>query len=105
MSQGLPPPPPQRRAPASVVDPYAPLGLRAGTLLILPSADASIGYDTNPERRSGTKKGSGFARAEAGFTLRSDWAVHELSADVRGGYNRYFGHRRPTGPMDRAGST
>jgi len=90
VNQGLPPPPPARRGAAVVVDPYAPLGLRTGTLLVLPSAEAGIGYDTNPEKRSGAKKGSAFARAEGGFTLRSDWAVHELTADVRGGYNRYF---------------
>jgi hypothetical protein len=90
VSQGLPPPPPPRRAPASVVDPYAPLGLRMGTLQVFPSAEVGIGYDTNPERRAGAKKGSGFARGEAALSLRSDWAVHELTADVRGGYNRYF---------------
>lgn len=90
VSQGLPPPPAPRRAPASVTDPYAPLGLRVGTLLVNPTAEADVGYDSNPERRAGAKKGSAFARGEAGFTLRSDWAVHELSADVKGGYNRYF---------------
>ncbi len=90
VSQGLPPPPPPRRAPPSVTDPYAPLGLRMGTLLVNPSAEAGIGYDTNPERRAGAKKGSAFARAEGGLALRSDWAVHELTADIRGGYNRYF---------------
>ncbi len=90
VAQGLPPPPAPRRAPPSVVDPYAPLGLRLGTLQVFPSIETSIGYDTNPERRAGAKKGSAFARGEAGLSLRSDWAVHELSADIRGGYNRYF---------------
>ena len=90
VAQGLPPPPPPRRAPNTAVDPYAPLGLRVGTLLVNPSADLGVGYDSNPERRAGTKKGSAFARGEAGFTLRSDWGTHELTADVRGGYNRYF---------------
>jgi len=88
--QGLPPPPAPRRGQSSVTDPYAPLGLRAGTLLVFPTADAAVGYDSNPERRSGATKGSGFARGEAGLTLRSDWAAHELTADVKGGYNRYF---------------
>jgi hypothetical protein len=90
VGQGLPPVPPPPRARAAVTDPYAPLGLRAGTLLVLPSAEASVGYNSNPERRSGQKRGSAFARAEGGFALRSDWAVHELTADLRGGYNRYF---------------
>ncbi len=104
VGQGLPPPPPPRRAPPSVVDPYAPLGLRLGTIQVLPSIETSIGYDSNPERRAGgngsAKKGSAFARAEAALALRSDWAVHELIADIRGGYNRYFslpGANRPDG--------
>ncbi len=94
VAQGLPPPPPPRRAPPAVIDPYAPLGLRLGTLQALPFVETSIGYDTNPERRAsgtgGSRKGSAYARAEAGLALRSDWAVHELTADIRGGYNRYF---------------
>ena len=90
--QGLATPVQPRRARASVTDPYAPLGLRVGTLLVFPTLDAQVGYDSNPERRASglTRKGSTYARGEAGFTARSDWSVHELTADFRGGYNRYF---------------
>ena len=98
--QGLAPPAPPRRPRPSVTDPYAPLGLRVGTLLVNPSLDVQTGYDSNPERRSGAKKGSTFARTEAGLTARSDWSNHELSADIRGGYSRYFARpeaNRPDG--------
>jgi hypothetical protein len=88
--QGLPPLAAPRVQRSAVTDPYAPLGLRTGTLLAFPTADVSFGYDTNPERRPGGRQGSAFVRGEGGLQLRSDWAVHELTADLRGGYNRYF---------------
>jgi hypothetical protein len=74
-----------------VTDPYAPLGLRVGTLLVFPTLEAQGGYDSNPERRAGKSKGATILRTEGGFTARSDWAVHELSADFRGGYSKYLG--------------
>jgi hypothetical protein len=52
--------------------------------------EGQVGQDSNPERRTGQKRSSAFVRTEAGFTARSDWAAHELTADVRGGYSRYF---------------
>jgi hypothetical protein len=87
--QGLPPPTP-RPAKTSVNDPYAPLGLRVGALLVFPTVEGQVGQDSNPERRTGQKKGSTFVRTEAGFTAKSEWAVHELTADIKGGYSRYF---------------
>jgi hypothetical protein len=91
LSQGLPPPPPPRRNGRTPEDPYAPLGLRLGTITVFPTLEAQGGYDSNPARAaSGTpRKGSPVVRAEAGFTARSDWSRHELSADVRGAYSRY----------------
>jgi hypothetical protein len=81
-----------RRNRTSVTDPYAPLGLRLGNVLVFPSAEAQIGYDDNPERRTGgqRKKGSTFLRTEGGFTARSDWSQHQLDAEMRGGYSKFF---------------
>jgi hypothetical protein len=89
--QGLPEPQ-IRRNRSSVTDPYAPLGLRLGNVLVFPTVDAQVGYDDNPERRTtgSRKKGSTFVRTEAGFTARSDWSEHQLQAELRGGYSKYF---------------
>lgn len=87
--QGLPPIL-QRNTSARVTDPYAPLGLRAGTLMVYPNVQALVGYDTNPERTTLQSKASPFVRTEAGLSVRSDWAVHEFNADLRGAYNRFF---------------
>ena len=78
-----------RRAPAEI-DPYAPLGLRLGNLVLRPSATEFIGYDTNPNRTPGTVKGSWFSRSEGEVGLLSDWSRHELTGNLRGGYTRFF---------------
>lgn len=74
--------------PASVrrgsdIDPYAPLGLRAGPLTWFPEIDVAVGYDSNID---------GATDAVAVRTLRlspslrveSDWARHGLEAQVQG---------------------
>jgi hypothetical protein len=91
--QGLTPPPILRRRRAVEQDPYAPLGLRLGTLQVFPTFDITTGYDSNPQRRTATAgqpiKGSPLVRAEAGLTARSDWSVHEINGDLRLGYTKY----------------
>ena len=92
VNQGLLTPPTPRRVKAPVTNPYDPLGLRLGTFTVFPTVDAQVGYDSNPERRAAgqQKKGSAYARSEVGFTARSDWSVHEVSADLKAGYSKYF---------------
>jgi hypothetical protein len=89
--QGLPPPTEPRRSGRAPDDPYAPLGLRLGTITVFPTLDVQGGYDSNPARAASgqPKKGSPVVRTEGGFTARSDWSRHEISADVRGAYSRY----------------
>ena len=96
--QGLATPVPPRRNRPPVTDPYAPLGLRAGTLLVFPTIDTQIGFDSNPERRSGGSKSSGFSRTEAALTLRSDFARNELTAELRGNYSKFFSNSNADRP-------
>ena len=85
----LPSPPAPRRA-AAEENPYAPLGLRVGNMVLRPSVEIDGGYNDNPNAMTRDPKGSGFARAGAALDAQSDWAVHEFKADLRGGYTRYF---------------
>ncbi len=108
--QGLPPPPVQRRRRAVELEPYAPLGLRLGTLQVFPTFDITTGFDSNPERRSPSAaqpvKGSPLIRAEAGLTARSDWSVHEINGDLRLGYTKYTSNPnsdRPEGQLKLGG--
>lgn len=99
----LPPPPapaqpaPRRRAPEE--DPYAPLGLRVGSVTLRPAITNSIGHDSNPQRAAGAGvRGSVFSRHEAELGVRSDWSTHELRGTLRGGYSRYLRERDASRP-------
>ncbi|HEY5796846.1 MAG TPA: outer membrane beta-barrel protein [Bosea sp. (in: a-proteobacteria)] len=86
-----PPPPPPRRRAGAEEDPYAPLGLRLGNVVLKPAITSGIGYDTNPQRSAGPdRKGSPFSRTDGELEIQSDWNVHELKGKLRGGYSSYF---------------
>jgi hypothetical protein len=93
-----PPPPPRRRA-AAEEDPYAPLGIRLGSITLRPSVTNSVGYDTNPQRTSASgTKGSGFSRHEGELEIQSDWNVHELKGKISGGYLDFFRNKDASRP-------
>lgn len=93
-----PPPPPVRRA-GSLEDPYAPLGLRLGNVVLKPALTSGIGYDTNPQRSAGPdRKGSPFSRFDGETEIQSDWNVHELRGKLRGGYSSYFRNHEASRP-------
>lgn len=85
----LPPPPPRRRRPPEE-DPYAPLGLRLGNVVLRPAITGFGGYDSNPSRTTGQVKSSPFSRTEGELGIQSDWNMHELTGMLRGGYSRYY---------------
>jgi hypothetical protein len=78
---------PPRKNPAPD-DPFAPLGIRAGSLILRPSLDLVAGYDGNPARAA-RPAGSSFQQAVAGLLIGSDWSRHDFSADLKGGYLWY----------------
>jgi hypothetical protein len=92
VNQGLLTPQTPRRVKAQTTNPYDPFGLRLGTFTVFPTLETQVGYDSNPERRAAgqQKKGSAVSRTDVGFTARSDWSVHEVSADLKAGYSKYF---------------
>lgn len=93
-----PPAPPPRRRTAVEEDPYAPLGLRVGSVTLRPSVTGSLGYDSNPGRIAGPSKGSFFGRTEAGLGVQSDWNVHELRGQINGGYSRFYSDSNASRP-------
>ena len=90
IAPGLSDPAARRARRPEQIDPYDPIGLRLGTLIVRPGIEANIGYDTNPERSTGTKpKGSKVVQGAADLSVRSDWSRHQLQFDLRGTYNYY----------------
>lgn len=81
------PRPRRRRRPDE--DPFAPPGWRAGGLLLYPSFEAGVGYDSNPNRLGARHEGSLLLRGEGALALRSDWLAHELTASLRGAYSEF----------------
>ena len=84
--------PPLRRRPrpGAIDDPYAPLGLRVGNVVITPTIGQYLGYDDNPNRLPRDRKPSAMSQTEAEIGIQSDWSRHELSGQLRGAYSDYF---------------
>jgi hypothetical protein len=79
---------PPRRRPVEA-DPYAPLGIKLGSITLFPVLGESIGYDTNPNRTSLGKRGSFVSQTEGELGIQSDWSRHALTGQLRGAYNLY----------------
>jgi hypothetical protein len=77
-----------RRRTAAEEDAFAPLGLRTGAFLVLPSVEVTGGYDTNPARVPSGRPSS-FVTVAPELLARSDWTRHEVTASLRGSYTAY----------------
>jgi hypothetical protein len=65
-----------------------PLGIRAGSFILRPSVDLSLGFDCNPGRDS-TPKAWPFYVVAPELDVKSDWKRHEFRAKIRGSYEAY----------------
>ena len=80
---------PQRPLSFGEGDPYAALGIRAGSFLLFPSLDLSGAYTTNPERTSGATSSALYGIGLAELQAQSDWQRHALNVDLIGSYTQY----------------
>jgi hypothetical protein len=87
--------PTKRKAHVEPDDPYAQLGIRAGSFTLFPAVELIGGYDTNPARTSGGKGASLYTVAPE-LLAQSDWSRHELKAELRGSYTGYSPDTSPT---------
>ncbi|MBL4758110.1 MAG: outer membrane beta-barrel protein [Rhizobiales bacterium] len=69
-------------------DPFAPLGLRAGSFLFLPEIEVFAGYNDNAAGVAGGASSS-FTAIEGQVTAQSDWSSHSLTMVLRGGYTTF----------------
>ena len=80
------PPIPKKPKPKVEADPFAPVGIGIGSLRLVPYVETDAGYDSNPNQQTGAVRGSPTLRGETGFTLQSDWSVHQLKGELHAGY-------------------
>jgi hypothetical protein len=88
-------PPLQRPLPIAEGDPYAPLGMRAGSFLLYPAVELSGGYNNNPEHVPGGPGSSLFVVAPE-LQVQSDWSRHSLTANIQGTYDEYGANLSPS---------
>jgi hypothetical protein len=81
--------PPRPRPPPPEDDPFAPVGIRAGTFVLRPALEVMTGYDTNPARSTVAARGSPQITLAPELLARSDWERHQLDVAIRGSYNYY----------------
>jgi hypothetical protein len=80
---------PQRLLPIlAEPDPYAALGIRAGSFILLPSLDFSGAASTNPEHVPGGPPAA-YVVAAPELIVRSDWERHALTADIAGSWTQF----------------
>jgi hypothetical protein len=86
---------PQRPLPIAQGDPYAPLGMRAGSFLLYPALELSGGYNSNPEAIPHGPPSSLFVVAPE-LQVQSDWSRHSLTANIQGTYDEYGADLSPS---------
>lgn len=69
-------------------DVYEPLGIRAGSFLLLPSLEVTGGASDNIDSTTKGKAG-GFYRIAPEVILRSNWSRHQLESTLKGSYKGY----------------
>lgn len=77
------------RRPTPEIDPFAPIGVRYGELILRPFVETSAGYETNPNQLSVGVKPSPALRADGGLDVNSDFSSGSLIAVLRGGYTDF----------------
>jgi len=79
---------PVHRRPRPDVDPYAPVGVRAGSFTLFPAVELSGGYTSNPLAIP-NGPGAGEMVVSPELKVQSEWTRHELKAELRGSYYAY----------------
>jgi hypothetical protein len=81
--------PPSRRPPAEE-KPFDPLGIQVGAFNLRPAFEYTRGWDSNAPRNTAPPAASSWYNVYAPELLvKTDWARHEFTANLRGSYTTY----------------
>src|SRR4051794_27349063 len=72
----------------STADPYAQLGIRAGTFIVYPAVESDVGYTTNAAGSAGGRP-STIVTVRPEVIIRSDWSRNSASLTLRGSYETF----------------
>ena len=78
-------------------DPFAPIGIRAGSFILYPELLQDIGASTNLDETPGGEGGA-FSETTISARLISDWSRHESELNTRLTYRRNFAGEVPEEP-------
>ena len=81
--------PVQGGAADSDLGPYDPIGLRLGSLTLLPSITQTVGSSSNANA-SQDGVGSAFTQTDVSLGIVSDWSRNELRGGLNGSYQAFF---------------
>jgi len=70
----------------------APLGVRAGSFLVIPKVDLDETYDDNIYATENSTKSDFVTKVKPEVAVKSNWSRHEVNALARGSFNRYADH-------------
>lgn len=85
----------RRPKPPPDLEPFEPVGIRAGSFLLKPAIEVTGGYDSNPER-SLSGKGSALMVVAPELSVKSLWSRHELRGELRSSYTTYSESMTPS---------
>jgi hypothetical protein len=87
--------PTKHKAHTEPEDPYAPLGVKAGSFILFPAIELIGGFNTNPSQAAGGQ-GAWLYTVAPEMLVQSNWSRHELKADLRGSYNGFSPDASPS---------
>jgi hypothetical protein len=85
----------RRARPDGPIDPYDPIGLRAGSFDIYPAVEILGGYNSNPNAVEGGDGAAVYTIAPE-VKIKSNWSRHALNAELFGNYTGYSPDSTPT---------
>lgn len=85
----------KRKAHVEPDDPYAQLGLRAGSFDIYPAVELIGGYATNPGLEPNGRS-AGLYTVAPEVRVQSNWSRHEFKSELRGSFTGYSPDETPT---------
>lgn len=75
-----------------VASDHAPMGVRAGSFLVIPRADLDEAYNDNIYATDNNTKSDFITTVRPGIAVKSNWNRHALNASAQGEFNRYADH-------------